>query len=111
MRKDGTLGAFEQYVMLSLLRLRNTAYGRTIHDDMVNRLGRNVSLGAIYVALGRLEEKGFVTSDYGGADARRGGRAKRYFQLTGLGERVLSDTLKEADRMRHGLGDAIGALP
>jgi PadR family transcriptional regulator PadR len=111
MRKDGTLGAFEQYVMLSLLRLRNTAYGRTIHDDLVNRLGRNVSLGAIYVALGRLEEKGFVTSEYGGADARRGGRTKRYFQLTGLGERVLSTCLKEADRMRQDLGDAIGALP
>jgi PadR family transcriptional regulator, regulatory protein PadR len=111
MGKDGTLGAFEQFVMLSLLRLRNAAYGRTIHDDMVTRLARNVSLGAIYVALGRLEEKGFVTSEYGGADAKRGGRTKRYFRLTGLGERVLSHSLQEADRMRQDLGDAIGALP
>ena len=53
-----TLGEFEQLVLLALVRLGADAYGVTICDDIVDRTGRDVSLGAVYKTLERLETRG-----------------------------------------------------
>jgi PadR family transcriptional regulator, regulatory protein PadR len=46
-----------------------------------------VPLGSVYAALGRLEEKGYVTSRLGEPTAARGGKAKRFFKATPTGMR------------------------
>jgi len=61
--------------------------------------GRNVSLGAVYAALARLEEKGFVRSGMGEATARRGGKARRLFQATALGLRTARDLHSVRERI------------
>ncbi len=92
-----TLGEFEQAVLLAILRLGPNAYGVPIRHDLCERLGRAVSVGAIYTALERLERKGFVFSWTGGATEERGGRAKRFYGIEAPGLRAL-DAARVATR-------------
>jgi DNA-binding PadR family transcriptional regulator len=97
-------GAFEQLVLLALLRLGPDAYGMTVRREIEARTGRAVALGAVYATLDRLERKGLVSS-HAGADAppERAGRARRYVRIEPAGRRALADALALADRMRAGL--------
>jgi DNA-binding PadR family transcriptional regulator len=79
------LAEMEHLVLLAILRLGREAYGIPILDEVEARSGRRVSKATIYVALKRLERKGFVSSRLGEATAERGGRAKRYFRLRPAG--------------------------
>ena len=52
------LGQFEELILLALVRLRDNAYGVTIRQADRERTGRQVSVGAVYTALERLQQKG-----------------------------------------------------
>jgi DNA-binding PadR family transcriptional regulator len=86
------LGEMEHLVLLAILRLGSEAYGIPILDEVVSRSGRQVSKATVYVALKRLERKGFVSSRLGEATAERGGRAKRYFRFRPSGLRALRES-------------------
>jgi DNA-binding PadR family transcriptional regulator len=86
-----TLGSFEQAVLLAIIRLRENAYGRAILDDVSERLGRDVSVGAVHATLERLRAKGLVRSWTGEGTPVRGGRAKRYFEVKAAGMEALND--------------------
>jgi DNA-binding PadR family transcriptional regulator len=103
MGKGDYLGEFEQLILAALIRLGNDAYGVTIHDELVERAGRDVSFGAIYATLDRLEQKGFVSSRRGDPTPERGGRAKRFFRIEAPGLRALEQSWQMSDRMRAGL--------
>ena len=79
--KETYLGEFEHIVLLALIRLKDDAYGMTIRMEIDERIGRSVSIGAVYTTLERLETKGFITSKMGEATPQRGGKAKKYFQF------------------------------
>ena len=81
------MGNFELMVMLALIRLGDEAYGVPISQEIEERSGRDVAIGSVYAALERLERKGLVASKLGEATPERGGRAKRYFRVTGKGLR------------------------
>ena len=68
------LGRFEELVLLALVRLRENAYGVPIRREIADRTGRDVSFGAVYTTLERLERKGYVTSRMGEPTRERGGR-------------------------------------
>jgi DNA-binding PadR family transcriptional regulator len=97
-------GAFEQLVMLALLRLDPDAYGMSVRREIEASAGRVVALGAVYATLDRLERKGLVSSR-AGADAppERAGRARRYFRIEPAGRQALADALALVDRMRAGV--------
>jgi DNA-binding PadR family transcriptional regulator len=97
------LGEFEQIVLLALLRLGDAAYGVAVAEEIAERAGRRVTLGAIYTTLDRLESKGLVVSRTGEATAERGGRAKRYFRPTALGNEALEASQLALARMKEGL--------
>ena len=80
-----SLGEFEQIVLLAILRVGESAYGVTIRSEIEARTGRDPAPGALYTTLDRLEEKGLVASRMGDPTPQRGGRAKRFFQVTGVG--------------------------
>jgi PadR family transcriptional regulator, regulatory protein PadR len=101
--KKSYLGEFEQIVLLALVRLRNNAYGMTIRREIKERAGRDVSIGAVYTTLERLEEKGLVSSRKGEATAERGGRAKRYFKIEAPGVRALNESKRTFERMWSGV--------
>jgi DNA-binding PadR family transcriptional regulator len=84
------LGRFELPVLAAVARLRGNAYGVSVMDEVSKREGREVSYGAVHVTLDRLAEKGFLTSKMGEPTPERGGRRKRYYKLTGKGEKALA---------------------
>ena len=86
-----------------LLRLDERAYGVTVRQEIAQRTGRDVSIGAIYATLDRLETKGFAKSQIGEPTAERGGRAKRYFRVTARGIAVVNRTHDALKSMTEGL--------
>jgi PadR family transcriptional regulator len=97
------IGPFEQAVLLALIHLGKDAYGRAILNEIQVRLRRDVSAGAVYATLERLESKGLATSRLAPGTAIRGGRARRYFVPTGAGIRALNDAKSASDSLFHGL--------
>jgi DNA-binding PadR family transcriptional regulator len=109
MAKPDSLGQFEQLVMTAILARREDAYGVTIHSK-VEELARPkaVSLGAVYVTLDRLEDKGLIASWLSDPTPERGGRAKRCYRLEALGERVLEESAVTARRIWDSLVEVWG---
>ena len=97
------LGDFEQLVMLAVLRLDDQAYGTSIREELKVRAERDVSPGAIFTTLERLESRGLVSSRYDEPTAERGGRSKRFYKLTADGRRALARALRTVWRMVQGL--------
>ncbi len=97
------LGEFEQLVMFAVMRLDDDAYGAMIRRELLERAGRDVSPGAIFTTLERLEARGLVMSTYGEPTQERGGRRKRFYRLRPEGRRALGASLETIRRMARGL--------
>jgi PadR family transcriptional regulator, regulatory protein PadR len=97
------IGQFEQAVLLALIRLGKDAYGRAILVEVQTRLKRDVSAGAVYATLERLEAKGLAASKLAPGTAIRGGRARRYFVPTAAGVRALNNAKAATESLWRGL--------
>lgn len=97
------LGDFEQLVLLGVMQSGPDSYGVPIWRELEVRTGRQVSLGAVYKTLDRLEGKGLLKSALGQPSAERGGRSKRLYRVTPAGLRLLNSTLAALARMTAGL--------
>ena len=97
------LGEFEHIVILALLRLEDRAYGVTVRQEIERRTRREVSIGAVYATLERLEAKGYVKSHRSEPTPERGGRSKRFFRVTGKGAAALGRTHRALRNMTEGL--------
>jgi DNA-binding PadR family transcriptional regulator len=93
------LGAFEQAVLLAVVRLGKDAYGRTILHQTQHALGREVSAGAIYTTLDRLEQRGLVQSTLAEGTPARGGRPRRYYTIAAEGVSALNEARDTLTRM------------
>lgn len=85
------IGSFETLILATLVGRPDGSYGIEIGDRIRAEIGREISLGALYTALERLERRGFLSSRWGEPTKERGGRRKRYFRLEGKGERALRE--------------------
>jgi PadR family transcriptional regulator PadR len=95
-----SLGQFEQLLLTAILSLREDAYGISIQQKAAELAHpKDVSLGAVYVTLDRLEDKGLISSRLSEPTAERGGRAKRCYQLEALGESALRESAVTAKRI------------
>ncbi|MGD8319772.1 MAG: PadR family transcriptional regulator [Gemmatimonadota bacterium] len=97
------MGEFEQLVLLAVLRLENDAYGMQVREEIEKRTGREVSYGAVYTALDRLERKGYVSHRIGESTPERGGRARKYFSVQAEGRAALRATQEALSVMREGV--------
>ena len=97
------LGTLEMHVMLAVLRKGRKAYGVSIAEELEKRTKKRYSLGAIYTTLERMLEKKFVSARKGEATDERGGRAKKYFEVTALGQAAIYETLNATSRLSKGL--------
>src|ERR1700719_3158010 len=93
------LGEFEHIVVLALLRLEDRAYGVTVRQEIEFRTKREVSIGAVYATLDRLESKGYVKSRRGDPTPERGGRSKRLFRVTAKGVTAVNRTRRPLQKM------------
>ncbi len=103
MNSRASLGELEQLVLLAVARLEGSGYGVSIQREIGARVGRRVTLGAVYATLGRLEAKGYVRSWQGEPTPARGGRAKRCFALRREGARALEAGRRSLEQMWDGL--------
>ena len=101
------LGEFEHIVLLALLCLEDQAYGVTVRQEIELRTKREVSIGAVYATLDRLERKGYVKSQLGDPTPERGGRSKRFFRVTAKGLAAVDRTRRAIQKMIEGL-DLVG---
>jgi PadR family transcriptional regulator PadR len=97
------LGELEQVVLLALLRVGADAYGVPILAEIERQTGRSLTLATVHKTLGRLEEKGVVTSWIGEPTPQRGGRRKRHYAATPAGHRALKQSLGALRRLARGL--------
>ena len=89
MNKVTYLGELEQIVLLAVLRLSGEAYGMAVRAEIEQQAARRVARGAVYITLDRLVKKGYLSSRLGEPTSERGGRAKRYFEITPEGKSAL----------------------
>ena len=87
--KKYKLGEFEEVVLLIVAVLDKEAYGFSIKEEISNRLGRSVSIGALQSALTRMKDKGYLTTRQGEGSTERGGRPKLFFEITAYGMKAL----------------------
>ncbi len=100
------LGEFEHLVLATALRLKD-GYGAELVRELETRAGREVRGGALYATLDRLEQKGYLTSRMGDPDPRRGGRPKRFVEVTPDGVRALAEQRAALLRVWEGLEAAL----
>jgi len=104
------LGEFEQALLLTLVRLGENAYGVTIHEELVARTSRAVSLAAVYTTLDRLEKKHYVSHWIGAPTAERGGRRRKHYRIEPAGAAALAAALDAFDRLTAGIGRRLAGL-
>ena len=102
MNKQQFLGEFEHVVLLSVLHLQDNAYGLSIKNYLKASVNRDVAIGALYSTTGRLQNKGLLTSCKSGSTPGRGGKAKRFFEVTGLGIEELRRTKGQLEKLWTG---------
>lgn len=106
-RMGESLGDFERLLLLAVMRLGEEAYGAAIIDELMERTGREVSPGAVYVALRRLEDKSMLSSRLGEPTPERGGRPKRFYAIRHDGLSALRASRREWEAMLEGLEGAL----
>lgn len=96
------LGEVEMLVLLAVLRLGDGAYAVPIRELVRADAGVELSRGTIYVALERLERRGYVTSSFSDPQSVRGGKARRMFQIKPAGLTALRTAKSAVDRLASG---------
>ena len=86
------IGELEEILLLSIATLMPNAYGFAIKEEVENKTGREINLSPIHASLYRLENKGFVSTRFGEATKKRGGKKKKYFELTSRGAAVITES-------------------
>ena len=103
-------GQFEEATLMAVFHLAGHAYGRPLLEELTERLGRVVSVGAIYTTLDRLEQDGLVTSKLvEGEPTPKGVRTRRYYAITGAGIGALNDAHENRRAIWAGISFPIGA--
>ncbi len=85
-------------MLLLVAVLQGQAYGYVLSEEYNKYFGNRISISAVHTVLKRLEDKGLIQSEMGGATTERGGRRKRIFKVTPMGTSTLEDL--QAKRMK-----------
>ena len=91
------LGYLEETVLLLIMKMEGSAYGFSVTEEYKSHTGKSISISAIHTVLSRLEKKGLIQSEMGGATEERGGRRKRIYTPTNDGR----ETIAEIKRSRQ----------
>lgn len=95
----------EEFLLLSVLRLKDNAYGVAIRNQIKDATGKTWAYGALFVMLRRLEKKGYLTSYFTAPSPQRGGKSKRIFRLSPQGVKALKEVRKAQDSVWSGIGE------
>lgn len=87
--KGTYLGEFEEIVLLTIAILYGEAYGVAIKKQLEKETGRKISIGAVHAACNRLQDKGFLVSEFGEKSEKRGGKRKKCYIVTKQGQKAI----------------------
>jgi PadR family transcriptional regulator PadR len=104
------LSRAEEIILLTILKLREDAYGVAIRDHLKKETGTEWSFGSIYMPLNRLTNKGYVTKSYGKPIPERGGRRKCFYGVTKRGIAALIDLQRIQESVWSGINDLFSKL-
>lgn len=93
------LGEFEHHVLLALLSLGGRSHGAPVVIELESATARDISAAAVFIALRRLEERGYVSSKKRDAQPGEGGRGRRTFQITATGTAHLRESRRTLERL------------
>ncbi|MDH3223492.1 MAG: PadR family transcriptional regulator [Gemmatimonadota bacterium] len=96
------LGEFAHLILAAALRL-DRPYGASLVREIEDRTGRQVQAGSLYITLDRLEQRGLVRLSTGQPEPGRGGRPKRYVEVTEEGIQAVADHRQALLRIWSGL--------
>ncbi len=97
--KGTYLGEFEELVLLTVGILGEGAYGVAIKTELEKQANRKISIGAVHASTNRLEEKGYLESEFGAKTKERGGKRKKYYTVTIYGQKALKTAMDLRKRM------------
>jgi PadR family transcriptional regulator, regulatory protein PadR len=103
MARGDELGTLEQVVLLALLHLEGEGHGMKVRREIAERTGKNVSIGAVYATLDRLEEKKLLASRWAPPTAERGGRSRRVYHIEPAGRRAIERSQQLLQKLLEGL--------
>jgi len=89
----------EELILLAVFSLKENAYGVTIREHIIDKTGKNWTIGAIYVPLNRLARDGYLETTIGEPTPERGGKRKKFYSLTQRGMKALAFTKRINDSM------------
>ncbi|MCJ7580771.1 MAG: PadR family transcriptional regulator [Candidatus Aminicenantes bacterium] len=92
----------EEVYLLSILELKDNAYGVSIKKNVSKKTGKELSYGGLYFSLGQLVKKGYVLKKAGEPTRKRGGRRKYYYTLTEEGKKSLQATYQHQKSLWKG---------
>lgn len=101
--KGDHIGELEELILLTVGILYNEAYGVSVLQEIKEQTGRDVNISAVHAVMNRLEEKGLLDSNFGGATNVRGGRSKKYYSLSAGGRSIVEDLKTQRDRLYNQL--------
>jgi len=97
-------GTLDLLVLKSLARGPMHGFGIAVHIQRVSEEVLRVEEGSLYPALHRIEQAGWITSEWGTSDNNR--RA-RYYRLTAAGRKQLSREEEAWDRLTRAVSKVI----
>ncbi len=92
-------GEFEQVVLLALAGFDREASGREVYDVITDTTGREVSVAAIHITLGRVAEKGWAACTTSAPAPGEGGKPRRRYALSAEGAAILAQQRAHLDRL------------
>ncbi|MEP5612230.1 MAG: PadR family transcriptional regulator [Cyclobacteriaceae bacterium] len=97
--KGTQIGEFEELVLLIVAILNEGAYGVAIRNELEIQSGRKISIGAVHATTNRLEDKGFLESKFGEVTLQRGGKRKKLYTVSSLGQRSMQESKDLRNRL------------
>jgi DNA-binding PadR family transcriptional regulator len=101
------LGEFEQRVLLAILRCRDEPTALEVRRELERVLGREVSRGAFYTTLERLEAKGRLTWSVDRRSPTGAGAPERRLEVTRQGRHDLRVARRSLLDLWRGLEDLL----
>lgn len=93
----------EEIILLTILKLKDNAYGVSIRQQIYQDMGDKWSFASIYQPLDNLVRKKFVRRMKGDPTAKRGGKSKFYYEVTSEGKRNLQKIHKAHEQVWSGI--------
>lgn len=95
----------EEAILIAIWRLKENAYGVTIHEEVAKSVKKGYSMGALYFSLDQLLRKGYVEKKLVNVYNKKGGRSRTYYSMASEGKRALEDAKNYQESLWEGISD------